>query len=81
MVCHCSRLASDSLVPSEKNWMSSGSRRPCTKLWATSPPWPWAQVLMLADARRGLSSNLKLSYQMALDREEDALLVPTWAVG
>ena len=36
---------------------------------------------MLADVGRGSSPNLKFSCQMASDQEEDASLVPTWAVG
>lgn len=63
MVCHCSHLAIDSSISSEKNWMSSGNRRPFTKLRATRPLWSWAQALMLAGAflelKVGLPNDLR----------------------
>ena len=81
MVCHCKRLANESLVLFEKNWTSLGNRRPCTKLSATLPPSPWAHALMLANAGRGPSLNLKLGCQMFLGRDEDAMFVPTLVNG
>ena len=81
MVCHCNLLARDSSVLSKKNWTSSGNRRPCTKLWATHLLSPWAHVLTLADTGRGLLPSLKVACQPASNREEDAMLAPTWAVG
>ena len=81
MVCHCSRLASNSSVPSEKKWTSSCSKRPCTKLWATRPPLPWAHVLTLANAGRGFLPSLKVVCQPTSGREEDATFVLTWVVG
>ena len=81
MVCHYNFLARDLSVPFEKNWTSSGNRRPCTKVWATHPLSPWAHVLMLADTGRGLLPSLKVACQPASNREEDATLASTWAVG
>ena len=81
MVCHCSRLASNSSVPSEKKWTSSCSKRPCTKLWATRPLLPWAHVLTLANAGRGFLPSLKVVCQPTSGREEDATFVLTWVVG
>ena len=81
MVCHCNRLPNDSLVQSEKKGTSSGNKRPCTKLWATLPPWPWAQALMLADAGKGLSPNLKVGCQIASGLDEDAMSISTLADG
>ena len=45
IVCHWSRRASESSIESERTFISSGRRRPCAKIWATYPPWPYAQVL------------------------------------
>ena len=80
-MCYWSRLPSDSSVASEKQLMSSGKRKPCTKLWATRPPWPWDQVLTLAVADKGLSLNLKEGYHPTLGLEEDTMFLPTWVGG
>ena len=80
MVCHCSRLANNSSILSEKKRTSSCSRRPCTKLWVTHPLLPWAYVLTLANASKGFLSSLKVVCQPTSGREEDATFVLTWAI-
>lgn len=45
------------------------------------PPSSLAHVFMLADAGKGLSPTLKVGCQPTSGWEEDAMLVPTWAVG
>ena len=81
MVCHCSHRAIESLVPFKKNWTSSGSNSPCTKLYATRPPSSLAQVLILPKAGRGLSLNLKVGCQPSSGCDEDATSVLTRAAG
>ena len=81
MGCHYSRCAIKSSMPSERNWKSSGNRRPCTRLWATHPPSPCAYILTLADVGKGTSSSLKAVYKPFTGREKDATFVPAWAVG
>lgn len=80
IVCHCNRTARDPSVLPEKKCTSSGSRRPCTKLWAICPPSLCAQVLTLTIIGRGSFPSLKMVCQPTFGREEDATLDPTCAV-
>ena len=79
MVCHCSHRTMESLEPSEKNWMSSGNNKSLTRLCATLPPW--AHILTLAIAGRGLPPSVNIGSQLSAAREEEATSMLPWAVG
>ena len=82
IVCHCNRVAKDSLALLKKKCMSLGSWRPCPKLRATWPPSPWAQLLKLVVIGRGSFLILKnVCNPTARREEEDATLDPTRTVG
>ena len=76
MVCHCSCLPNDSSVPSLNVCISSGNRRPCTKLWATQPPSPFSHTRTFAVTGRGLSSNKNEGCHAEVAQEVDATFIP-----
>ena len=61
--------------------MSLGKRRPCTKLWATRPPWPCDQVLKLAVTDKGSPPSMKDGCQAAAIWDEEEMLVLAGIVG
>jgi len=73
--------AMDSSEPSEKNWTSSNSNIPCTRLCATCPPSPLSQVLILAKAGRGPSPSVKVGCQLGTVREDEATSMPPQVAG
>ena len=60
--------------------ISSGKRRTCTKLWATSPPSPLSHTFTLANVGRGLPSSWKVGCHSTATWEVDATFIPIWAI-
>ena len=71
----------DSSVPSAKALTSLGKRRPCTKLWATQPPFPFSHARTLSLAGRGVPSNSNVGCHNCASIEDEATFVLTWAGG
>ena len=72
MVCHYSRLPTNSSIPSSKVWTSSSKRRPCTKLCATRPPSPFSHTRTLVVEGRGLPSSINEGCHVGVAWEVDA---------